>query len=233
MTAGQPFGEQVVSFRGRDTAGTWGAVSTSAFLITAADGVFADGFENGSADRWTSRTGRTRLAVTNGAAMAGRWGLSVAVAGGTAAYVTDSTPAALTSFHARFGFDGRGLVTAGKVIDVLAGLNAKGGMVLGLEYRRDAGGAAQLRVGALRGKLMSWSDWTTVADGRHSLEIAWLAAATGSVGLTIDSQASVGLSGSTPAPGSSRWSGSDRRPGLRGRCLESCSSTASSQREAR
>jgi hypothetical protein len=108
--------------------------------------------------------------------------------------VTDTTPAALISYHARFGFDGRGLVTSGKVIDLLAGLNARSGSVLGLEYRRDAGGSAQLRVGALRGNSMAWSAWTAVADGRHSLEIAWLAAATGSVGLTIDGQASVGLS---------------------------------------
>jgi hypothetical protein len=193
-TAGRPFGELIVSFRGRDAAGTWGSVATVPFLVTPADGVFADGFETGAADRWTSRTGGTRLAVTSGAAMAGRWGLSVAVSGGTAAYVTDTTPAALISYHARFGFDGRGLVTSGKVIDLLAGLNARSGSVLGLEYRRDAGGSAQLRVGALRGNSMAWSAWTAVADGRHSLEIAWLAAAAGSVGLTIDGQASVGLS---------------------------------------
>jgi serine protease AprX len=191
-TAGRPFGELLVSFRGRDAAGTWGPLSTSAFLVTPPDGVFSDGFESGAGDRWTSRTGGTRLAFTNPAAMAGRYGMSVAISNGTAAYLTDTSPSALTSYHARFGFDGRGLVTSGRVIDILAGLNGRGDSILALEYRRDAGAAAQLRVGALRGRGMTWSAWTTLADGRHMLELAWLAASNGSVGLAIDGQASVG-----------------------------------------
>ncbi len=108
--AGRPFGELVVSVRGRDAAGTWGPATSAVIGVTPTDGVFADGFESAAADRWSSRTGTTRLSVTAAAAMAGRYGLRIAVSGGTSAYVTDTTPSG-PAYDARFGFDARGLAT--------------------------------------------------------------------------------------------------------------------------
>jgi subtilisin family serine protease len=184
--AGRPFGEMIISVRGRDAAGNWGPVATTAFTVTPADGVFADGFETGTTNRWSARTGTARLSVTAAAAAAGRWGLSVSIASGTHAYVTDSTPVAATAYHARFSFDARALSTANQAIDVFSGLDSKNAAIVRLQYRRAAGGVGQIRIGASRAGGTTFTAWTNLAAGQHAIELGWQSGTSTSLRLWID-----------------------------------------------
>ena len=122
--AGRPFGEMIVSYRGRDAAGTWGPARPS-YLGTGHAGRrdLRRRVESGTTGRWTSATASGSLTVTAPAAMAGRWGLAIAIRSGVPAYLTDSSPNALAAYHAGFGFDARGLKTLGTIVDIFTGLD--------------------------------------------------------------------------------------------------------------
>ena len=183
---GLPFGEIVISYRARDGAGTWGAVATVAGLVTPSDGTFADGFEAGSTARWSSATGASALTVTSAASMAGRVGLRVGIASGAGGYLTDATPTAATSYHARFGFDARGLVTATKAVDLFVPLTARNAAVLEVQYRTDGGGLGQIRLGAAGSRSTVWTAWASLPTGRHAIEVGWRSATSASVQLWLD-----------------------------------------------
>ncbi len=94
-------GSYTVSVRARDTLGNWSAVTTLPLVTTA---LFADGFESGSFSAWSSAVNApTRITVGNGAAaQAGTYGMAAQISGGTSGYVQDNTPAAETTYNARF-----------------------------------------------------------------------------------------------------------------------------------
>jgi subtilase family protein len=184
--AGRSFGEVIVSVRARDAAGNWGPVSSVPVYLTPTDGGFADGFETGSTARWSSRTGSARQSVTSTAAAAGRWGLQVSIASGTHTYVTDTTPSALTAYHARFTFDPRGTSTANSSVDVFTGLDSTSKAILRLQYRKSASGQGQLRLGALRAGGTTWTAWTNLSTGRRVIEVGWTSGASTTLRLWID-----------------------------------------------
>jgi subtilisin family serine protease len=183
---GRSFGELVVSFRARDAAGTWGPAAVALGLVTPADGIFADGFETGGLSRWSSQTGSSKLSVSSVAAFAGRFGLTTTVSSGSSGYVTDAAPAAVTAYHARFGFDGRAFETGGKAVDVFTALTSKSALVLEVQYRRDTSGITQIRLGAARSGPTSWSSWVALGTGRHTVEVGWQSATAASVSLWLD-----------------------------------------------
>jgi hypothetical protein len=170
---GRPLGELLVSVRGRDAAGTWGQPAVAAALVTPADGIFADGFETGTTSRWSSVSGSSKLAVGVSGAMAGRFGLTITATSGSSGYLIDTAPTAAKGYHARFGFDARTLGTGGKAIDVFTALTAKNGKVIELQYRRDATGLTQLRLGVARAGGNAWTKWRALSSGRHSVEVGW------------------------------------------------------------
>jgi len=193
--AGRAAGELPVSVRARDGTGSWSAVTTTSALITPSDGLFADGFENGTLSRWSGQTGGSKLAVTTGAAFAGAFGLNAGVTAGASGYVTDTTPAAAAAYHARFGFDGRGMSTGGKAIDVFTALTSRNALVLEVHYRRDSTGSAQLRIGAARSGSTLWSNWSTLPSGRHAVEVGWQSARSATVALWLDGVVAAQLTG--------------------------------------
>lgn len=113
----------------------------------------------------------------------------VTVQSGTLAYVTDNSPLAAMAYRARFTFDGRGLTTSGKIVDIFTGLDRKGAVILQVQYQRASTGSAQLRVGARRTNGTTYSAWTTIPDGRHVIEVGWRASRSATVGLWIDGSA--------------------------------------------
>ena len=145
--------------------------------------------------RWSGQTGGPKLAVTTAAAFAGTYGLSTVVTSGASGYLTDTTPAAATAYHARFGFDGRGMSTSGKAVDVFSALTARNALVIEVQYRRDAAGPAQIRAGAARSGPTAWSNWLTLPSGRHGIEVGWQAAAAATVALWLDGQVAAQLTG--------------------------------------
>jgi hypothetical protein len=117
--------------------------------------------------------------------MAGSFGLRVSVAGGTSAYLTDTSPSAI-GYQARFGFDARGLLTAGKPVDIFSGRTANGAAILTIQYRRNTGGGGSVRIGALRSGGTTWTAWSGLPDGRHALEVGWQSSTAATVRLWVD-----------------------------------------------
>jgi hypothetical protein len=185
-TAGLSSGEHVLHVRARDLAGTWGPVADFAVSVTAADGIFAEGFETGVLSAWSSSSGGSRLKVLTSAALVGRYGLSVQISGSSTSYVTDSRPAAETSYHARFWFNPRGMLTAGKSVDVLTGRSSGGSTLFRVQYRLSSGGQPQVRTGVARSGGTTYTSWFTIANASHSIEIGWQAATSAKFTFAID-----------------------------------------------
>jgi hypothetical protein len=102
---------------------------------------------------------------------------------------------AATAYHARFAFDARGLSTANAAVDIFTGLEAKNTAIVRLQYRRAVGGSGEVRLGALRVGGTTWTPWTSLADGRRTVEIGWQSGVSATVGLWIDGVAGPSLSG--------------------------------------
>ena len=185
-TGGLSYGEHVLHLRARDVAGTWGSVTDSALSLTAADGIFADGFETGTLSAWSSTSGGSRLKVLASAALVGRYGLSVQISGSSTSYVSDSRPAAEAAYRARFWFAPRGTLTGGNSVDILTGRSSGSSNLFRVQYRRSSGGQPQIRAGVATSGGTTWTSWFTIADATNSIEIGWQAASNATFTLAID-----------------------------------------------
>ena len=166
------------------------------------DLVFADGFESGSTGGWTAAaTNGGRLVVAPAAALSGSFGLRATIANRTDMYVADSSPAAATSYHARFQFDPNSVGgAAGKTHTILIGRSAAGANTLIVQVQSKTGGY-QVRAGARKNNgTTTYSAWSTITDAPHTLEVGWTAATAtnatnGSLSVWIDGTSKPGVTG--------------------------------------
>jgi hypothetical protein len=159
--------------------------------VPPSDQIFADGFESGTTSAWTSAIANNgRLSVTTGAALSGRYGLQAAIANRNDMYVADASPAAVSTYHARFEFDPNGVsVGSGKFHDIFVGLNNSSATVTRVQVAQTNSGY-QLRTGAtLNSGSTKYGAWTTISDAPHVVDVTWQAATSASSGtqrLTVD-----------------------------------------------
>ena len=152
------------------------------------DAIFNDGFESGNLNAWSSATtGGGRLSVTANAALSGAWGMQALINNTSPIYVTDQSPNAETSYHARFYFSPNGMIPKGTgVQDIFAGYTSNGTSIFKVQFRRSSS-SYQIRgliVNNSGGSLTT--NWYTISNASHTIEIAWQAAASGSLSLWID-----------------------------------------------
>lgn len=177
------------------TTTTTVAPTTTTTSAGPVDLVFADGFESASLGQWSaSATNGGRLSVSDAAARGGTYGMQAVLANTTAMYVRDTTPAALSTYHARFAFAPNGVtIPSSRTEDLLQVLDGSNNVVAVVQLRT-SGGSYQLRVGARSGTSTRASSWVTVTNTTHSLEIGWTSASTarganGSLAFWIDGSA--------------------------------------------
>jgi hypothetical protein len=188
-----PLGSYQISVRAQDAAGNWGPVASLLLQKLPADGIFADSFESGNTSAWSAATPGTNLAVTRAAAMntgnpagsLGIYGLQVTV-NGTPSYVTFTSPATESSYHARFYFNPNGAVTPSGQQDIFVGRNATGTAIFRIQYHRTTAGLYQVRFAALNSVGQPFSGWFTISNGPHSLELAWQSGTAAPVSLAVD-----------------------------------------------
>ncbi|MGW6194658.1 multicopper oxidase domain-containing protein [Kribbella sp. NPDC055110] len=171
-------GNQVFNLRVQDLAGNWSKAVNTTVTVQRPNRIFSDDFESGGFGFWSSSTGG--VANTTTSALPGTLepgslrGLQVTLPG--AGYLTDNTPTAETSYHARFVFN-RNTLTSGTnattALSLLQTRTAANGQVFALEYRFTAG-SAQVRTlmdrtagGTLTGA------WFTLTPGTHTLQVDW------------------------------------------------------------
>ena len=136
--------------------------------------------------RWTSVTGRSRLATGTGARISGRRGLRVTVSGSRTAFVTDASPDDLARYRARFEFRPNRAKTARGTADLFVGRDATSHSLFRVQYRRTSSGRLQVRAAALSGSRTLVGSWYTISNRAHRLEIAWYARSGTVMALYVD-----------------------------------------------
>jgi hypothetical protein len=168
------------SYTLRLTASDTAKTSSDDIVVTVLrpDLIFGNGFESGDLTGWrSSTTDGGNLSVTSAAALAGSYGMQALINDNNRIFVQDDSPTAETRYRARFLFDPHGIKMAKNDQHVVfTGLDASGVTVAQIELRY-AGGGYQLRAAqAPDGKSLVSTAWTTISNGRHSVEIDWQAA---------------------------------------------------------
>jgi len=118
--------------------------------------------------------------VSSAAALNGTSGLQALINDNNAIYVTDDRPNAEPHYRARFYFDPNSIVMANNDShDIFYGYSGTTLTVLRVQLRF-SNGAYQLKAGLLNDS-NSWtsSNWLTISDAPHSIELDWRAAAAG------------------------------------------------------
>ena len=144
-------------------------------------------------------TNSGRLSVSTTAALAGTYGLRASISNRNDMYVVDTTPAAVSSYHARFVFDpNSAVIGSGKVHDIFVALDASGASNLRIQVAPRSRGY-QLRTGTtLDSGVVTYSTWVNITDSPHNVEVSWIAATGSSAGtatLYVDGSPSAVVTG--------------------------------------
>jgi len=182
--SGLGLGIYTLYVRAMDGAGNWSPEVSVDLSVVPDDLIFADSFETGDTSRWGSTVqSGGNLTVVNAAAMGldgGVWGMRVALSGTARGFVIDRSPTAEPSYHARFYFHPNGTLTGSGLLTgrpIFAGVDTGGANVFWVEYRRLGSGGSNLptrvRGVALSGGTTLTTDWYTITNAPHAIEIAW------------------------------------------------------------
>jgi FtsP/CotA-like multicopper oxidase with cupredoxin domain len=192
--ASVPPGNQVFNLRVQDLAGNWSKSVNTTVSVQRPNRIFSDDFESGGFGFWGTTTGGAMntpaAALPSPIELGSLRGLQVTGPG--AGYLTDNTPAAETSYHARFVFNRSTL--ASSAVSLLQGRTATG-QAFALDYRLN-GSTPQLRVVLNRNTGSAIGGWVTLASGPHTLQVDWTSGSTGTLKLSVDGTSQPTLSGS-------------------------------------
>ncbi len=154
------------------------ATRTPTATLAPNDAIFANGFENGNLGAWSSSAANSgNLTVSAAAALVGTRGMQALVANNVNMLVTDDTPNAESRYRARFYFDPNSITMGNNDAHYLFyGYTGTTTIVTRIEMRRSAS-TYQARAALLNnGTTWSTTNWFTISDAPHVLEIDWRAA---------------------------------------------------------
>jgi len=175
-------GAQRFNLRVRDLAGSWSNAVNTIVMVNRANAIFSDGFNNSSLAAWSARTGAV-TATANAGIPAGTTGLQVSLPGGPAnvpSFVTDSSPAAETAYHASFAFNANTLTSGTNANSVLTLFEAQGtaaSAVLAVQFHRTLGanGLNQIRMVFPRSTGGTFTGaWVSLPAGSHTIRVDWV-----------------------------------------------------------
>ena len=149
------WGQHLLTVLAADVAGRSAAPVFVSVDVGPADLVFSDGFETGATARWSRAYGGSRLQTTNSDVLVGGVALRATITGASPSYVQTDSPAAESSYRARFWFDPNGTRTRSAGHDVLAGLTGSGSPAFRVRLPPDVGGDARAEGG---GRAVRWPE---------------------------------------------------------------------------
>ncbi|MDQ1485531.1 MAG: hypothetical protein QOJ62_1224, partial [Actinomycetota bacterium] len=198
--AGVPAGANQFNLRVQDKAGNWSLAVSRSVTVQKPNAIFADTFDGGTLSSWSSITGTPSVMPAAGIPAGGtNKGMQVTLLGtnqNVASYVTDTTPAAEATYHAKFSFDPNTLTSGTNpttaVLTILQAQTATAGQVFAVQYRV-SGALKQVRTVMSRSGTTAVTNgaWVTLAAGAHTLQVDWKAgpatgATAGSLTLSVD-----------------------------------------------
>jgi subtilisin family serine protease len=161
----------------------------------ATDAIFADGFETGTLSAWSAaNTGGGRLSVSTSAALVGTRGMQAQVNSTSGIYVIDTRPNNEPSYHARFYFHPNSATTGASQHDIFTGQNSGGTIIFRVQYRLSSG-QYQVRARVQQSSGTTSTNWFTISNAAHPIEIAWQSGASTSFSLYVDGTLKQALSG--------------------------------------
>jgi hypothetical protein len=173
-------GTYQLNLRVKDAAGNWSKAGTVSVTVTRPNPIFSSNFESGALSDWSSVTGTPSVTTTaklpTANEPASTRGLQVNGTGVN--YVTDLTPAAEQSYHARFAFNRNTLVAGTNGMTIMEGRSATA-QLFAVQFRMN-GATAQLRIV----RAGTAGGWVNLAPGTHTIQVDW--AAGGALVLRID-----------------------------------------------
>ena len=183
--------------RARDSLGNWGAPASIPVTIVRPNVIFQNAFPNGpitSFGRWASTTGAARLTFPGtGAArlMQVRVSGPINAANPAAAYVTDNTPVAEPTYHARFFFNPNNSNPGGGAngIGIFRGYtgNNGGGSVRFTVRYRVSGGSSQVLLEVVRTGGTTSTSWITIPSAAATpIEVFWQSGASASATFRVN-----------------------------------------------
>jgi hypothetical protein len=184
-------GDHTLSVRARDAAGNWSATATYILSVVKPDAIFADSFQSGDTSAWSGGA-VDPVSVIAAAEMDGDgFGMGVTMAGvDSAGFVTDLTPIAESSYHARFYLNPNGVLTGNnQAYTIFAGQDSTGTTIFRVQFRRQnaAGGTYQVRASALSAGAFINTNWFTINNNSaHAIEIAWTSGSPASFSLYVN-----------------------------------------------
>ncbi|HET9907728.1 MAG TPA: hypothetical protein VFQ23_13835 [Anaerolineales bacterium] len=164
--------------------------STATPVTGTSDTIFVDGFEAVNLTTWTSSiTDPGRLSISPAAALVDRQGLQIVLNDNTSTFVTDETPSAEPRYRVRFYFNPNSIGMANDNAHfIFRGIMGTSTEVMRVEFRF-SNGSYQLRAAAATDSSDRLnSNWFTITDSTHFIELDWRAASSGSAsngGLTF------------------------------------------------
>ncbi|GAA1974495.1 hypothetical protein GCM10009798_39670 [Nocardioides panacihumi] len=194
------------NLRVQDLAGNWSNAVNTTVTVSKPNAIFSDTFDSGNLNAWSARTnvGGGSMAASPIAGLpngAGNQGLLLTGPG--THFLTDNTPAAETSYHARFQLSATTFTSgSAAAVDLFDARNGANGNVFTVNYRRSAG-TSQVQVVMARtiGGTFT-SGWQSLTAGAHAIRVDWVSgpatgAAQGSLRLSVDGVAVITQTGST------------------------------------
>ncbi|MFZ5856934.1 MAG: multicopper oxidase domain-containing protein [Chloroflexota bacterium] len=195
-------GNHTVFVRARDAAGNWSNSTSFVVNVVLPNSIFADSFQVSNLSAWDSVTG-TNISATAASSLNGSpaFGMRTTLNGNATRFVTDLTPLAATSYHARFYFDPNGAIPTGNNsangVTIFAGLRSNNAVIFRVQFRRQTsgGGTYQIRLSVTRAGGTTNSSWYTISNAPHAIEISWASGTSATARLYVDGVARRTLTG--------------------------------------
>lgn len=151
-----------------------GAVTEQTYTLSVVgNSIFSDSFESGNLSAWSQAVGGVISIDDSFAPSIGTRGVGIKLSG-QPRYLVDRTPDGDSTYHAAFYFDPNKVSLYTYTQTLFAGLNNYSENVFRIQVRAGLPGYYQMR-GEVRydsGAYAS-SDWFTITDDVHSIEVAW------------------------------------------------------------
>ncbi|MDH2413971.1 multicopper oxidase domain-containing protein [Nocardioides sp. CER19] len=194
------------NLRVQDLAGNWSNAVNTTVTVSKPNAIFSDTFDSGTLNSWSARTntGGGSMVVSPTAGLpSGGANQGLLLTGPGTHFVTDNTPAAEGSYHARFQLSPNTFTSgAAAAVDLFDARTGGNGNVFTVNYRRSAG-TSQVQVVMARTTGGTFtSGWQTLPAGAHEIRVDWVAgpaigASPGSLRLSVDGIAVVTQTGNT------------------------------------
>jgi RHS repeat-associated protein len=148
------------------------------------DEIFADNFENGEFSSWSyAVTNNGNLSVTTSAAIDGEYGLQAVIDDSNDLYVLDGNPFGDPHYRARFYFDPNSVtIPNSQEFDIFNAKDINGGTAIQVRLR-GANDEYQVKLVTQDDNVQTnATDWMSIADEPHAIELEWQTASTSESG---------------------------------------------------